>query len=99
MAVRSFLIAVAVAFGSQATGVSEAVACSAPCDQDDDEGRCPPTCTSCSCAPRLIEPTARTITVVPPDETATATSGPIEVARGVPADGFARDIAHVPIAA
>jgi hypothetical protein len=87
-------------FGAQSTGLWEAfgAGCTESCDDDDDHGQCPPTCGSCSCAPRLDEPT-RVVHVTPPEAALVERAAPFEVDVASPADGHAQDIAHVPIRA
>lgn len=100
MGPRSLLFALALVFASQTTGVLEALGehCAAPCDIDDDEGHCPPTCASCSCAPRLNEP-VRVVALLPaPEPRVVEPMPPLEAPSSSPGDGFAEEIAHVPIA-
>jgi hypothetical protein len=98
---RSLLFAVTLAFSAQSTGVLEALggSCAEPCDDDDDQGRCPPTCASCSCAPRVSEPVRVLLSLTAPETTMLEPTRPADAYLAGPQDGFADEILHVPIRA
>ncbi len=101
MLLRAATLAISVLFGAQAVGLLEALSgpCEQSCDDDDNHGRCPPTCSTCSCAPRMNqEPSRALIVLAPPapllvdrDET------PAEHVAASPPDGVSDEIPHVPI--
>lgn len=99
LTLRSFLVVLALVFGAHATGVLEGLSecCAEPCDDDNDEGHCPPTCGACACAPRINEPARVLASVRPPEGSLIEPSRALDAELGAPDDGFAEEIAHVPI--
>ncbi|MCC7071136.1 MAG: hypothetical protein IT383_07430 [Deltaproteobacteria bacterium] len=101
MVLRALAIVVALMFGGQATGLLEAVVdeCAGPCGADEGEGACPPACSACPCAPRLVAATACTMELAPLGARLVRAPRVIECSGTSAADGHTRGLQHVPILA